>query len=419
MANPFTGTAATFSPIDYIAPDVSALQRQLTRQQAIADLLKQRSLEDDSQTQMVSGWAIPNSPFKPIEKLANALLARKMQGDVDTKQSEISKRYAEALTGQGGIGGSGATGVASGPSFQTAMMLSAMGLPVPPKLVEQLSGVQPNKEIVKVDTGDGVKVIAVDPITGAQTLVSEVSKGTSPDAQLSAGVSVRGQDLSATTARRGQDIGSVDQQRGQNLTASTAMRGQDLDYNAKNAAQTAEQARNTPQAKAAVAAAEAGAKGAVEQQQKREGAAAGVNNVITQAQGLLKGVDLTHPIVNGKAVEVPLPTNSGIGAGLDWLGSLGGISTGGAETADQLKVLGSRLVLSMPRMEGPQSDSDRRLYTDMAGQVGDPTIPIARRLKALESVRQIVGKYDTSAPPNSAGGTSWDYVPGKGMVPRQ
>jgi hypothetical protein len=72
-------------------------------------------------------------------------------------------------------------------------------------------GVEPNKEIVKVDAGDAVKVYAVDPVTGAQTLVTSLPKGVSPDA-----------DLSAETARRGQDIGSADQQRGQNMTANTA-----------------------------------------------------------------------------------------------------------------------------------------------------------------------------------------------------
>lgn len=100
MANPFTGTAAAFSPIDYLAPDVAESQRQLARQQAMVDLLRQRALEDDGQTQVISGWAIPQSGFKPFEKLANALLAGKMQQGLDAKQAAISQRLAQKLTGQ-------------------------------------------------------------------------------------------------------------------------------------------------------------------------------------------------------------------------------------------------------------------------------------------------------------------------------
>lgn len=100
MANPFTGGSASFSAIDYLAPDVAESQRQLARQQAIADLLRQRALEDDNQTQVISGWAIPQSGFKPLEKLANALLVGKMQQGLDAKQAAISQRLAQKLTGQ-------------------------------------------------------------------------------------------------------------------------------------------------------------------------------------------------------------------------------------------------------------------------------------------------------------------------------
>lgn len=256
MANPFTGGAASFSGIDYLAPEVAQQQREILRQQAIADLLRQKSLEDDNQTQVVSGYAIPNSGVKRFSQLGQALMAGYMQRKIDDKQAAVAQQLADKFSGvsyapasqsgsatdmlaqpgsattapiyDGAVSAPsydsrkavapGATGGASGPSLQTAIMLAAMGLPVPPKLMEQLSGVQPQKEIVKVDTGDGIKVIAVDPITGAQTLVSQVSKGTSPDAQLSAGVSVRGQDLGAQTT-----------QRGQNMTAATAKAGQAID----------------------------------------------------------------------------------------------------------------------------------------------------------------------------------------------
>ena len=256
MANPFTGGAASFSGIDYLAPEVAQQQREILRQQAIADLLRQKSLEDDNQTQVVSGYAIPNSGVKRFSQLGQALMAGYMQRKIDDKQAAVAQQLANKFNGvsyapasqsgsatdmltqpgsattapiyDGAVSAPsydsrkavapGATGGASGPSFQTAMMLTAMGLTVPPKLIEQLSGVQRDKEIVRVDAGNFVNIYAVDPITGAQQLVSQVPKGASPDAQLSAGVSVRGQDLGANTARRGQD-----------MTAATARNAQAID----------------------------------------------------------------------------------------------------------------------------------------------------------------------------------------------
>jgi hypothetical protein len=106
----------------------------------------------------------------------------------------------------------------SGSLFQTAMMFNAMGIPIPPKLAEQMAGVQPTLEFKTVDTGDGTKVVAFNPLTGQSQVVSSLPKNVSPDAQLSAGVSIRGQD-----------VGSQTTQRGQNMTAATAASAQALD----------------------------------------------------------------------------------------------------------------------------------------------------------------------------------------------
>ena len=54
----------------------------------------------------------------------------------------------------------------------------------------------------------------------------------------------------------------------------------------------------------------------------------------------------------------------------------------------------------MPKMSGPQSDKDVLLYREMAGRIGDTTIPTAQRLKALETVEALHGKY---APADGAG----------------
>jgi hypothetical protein len=103
MANPFTGGAAGFSGIDYLAPEVAQQQREIQRQQAIADLLRQQSLENNNQTQVVGGWAIPNSSAGRFSQLGQALMAGYMQRKIDGKQAAVAQQLAERV--QGPVGG--------------------------------------------------------------------------------------------------------------------------------------------------------------------------------------------------------------------------------------------------------------------------------------------------------------------------
>lgn len=95
-------------------------------------------------------------------------------------------------------------------------------------------------------------------------------------------------------------------------------------------------------------------------------------------------------------------TNSVLGNGVDKAAQLVGVSTKGAEAAAQLKTLQGALVAKMPKMSGPQSDKDVQLYREMAGQIGDPTIPREQRQAAMQTIRSINEKY-LPAPADAAG----------------
>jgi hypothetical protein len=91
---------------------------------------------------------------------------------------------------------------------------------------------------------------------------------------------------------------------------------------------------------------------------------------------------------------LPQATGSYTGAGYDAVAAgLFGKSTKGAEATAQLKALQGALVAKMPKMSGPQSDKDVLLYREMAGQVGDPTIPVAQRQAASAIIRRLNEKY--------------------------
>jgi hypothetical protein len=84
------------------------------------------------------------------------------------------------------------------------------------------------------------------------------------------------------------------------------------------------------------------------------------------------------------------PTSSTIGSYVDNALGFFGQSTSGAETAAQLKVLGGKLQMTVPRFEGPQSDGDRAAYNEMAGSVGNDKLPVEQRLASLKAVQDIL-----------------------------
>lgn len=86
-------------------------------------------------------------------------------------------------------------------------------------------------------------------------------------------------------------------------------------------------------------------------------------------------------------------TASLTGTGVDVLAGAVGVSTEGAKAAAQLKAIQGALVAKMPKMSGPQSDKDVLLYREMAGQVGDSTLPVGTRKAALETIREIQERY--------------------------
>lgn len=113
---------------------------------------------------------------------------------------------------------------------------------------------------------------------------------------------------------------------------------------------------------------------------------AGVQTKVDEAQDVL-GLAADAEKLLGTA------TGSYLGAGVDQGARLFGVSTPGAQAASQLKVLEGSLISKMPKMSGPQSDKDVLLYKQMAGQIGDPTIPEEQKRAALSTIRDINARY--------------------------
>ena len=118
-------------------------------------------------------------------------------------------------------------------------------------------------------------------------------------------------------------------------------------------------------------------------------------------------------IVNKAAPLVRQSTASGIGAATDWTLGQFGYSPKGADVAAQLKVLGGSLVSKMPKMSGPQSDKDVMLYKEMAGRIGDPTVPTSQKEAALQTIYDLNAKY-AGVPEQKLSFDSKSVMPGVG-----
>lgn len=102
-------------------------------------------------------------------------------------------------------------------------------------------------------------------------------------------------------------------------------------------------------------------------------------------------VDLTGQARN--IMQAGNATGSMTGAMRDKMTSAIGMSTDSSKASAQLAAIGGALVSKQPKMSGPQSDKDVLLYQQMAGRIGDSSVPLGDRMAALEVVERINKKY--------------------------
>jgi hypothetical protein len=144
--------------------------------------------------------------------------------------------------------------------------------------------------------------------------------------------------------------------------------------------QEATGAATVKEAEATATARGAGA-GAIDAEIRKKG-----SNAVTVTDLL----DIAEPLIE-------VSTGSTAGAGVDAVAAFFGKSTDGATAIAKLKTLSGQLIAQMPRMEGPQSDSDRLLYQQSAGDLANPSVPREQRLAASATIRQLQEKYKNRA----------------------
>jgi hypothetical protein len=228
----------------------------------------------------------------------------------------------------------------------------------------------------KIDLGDRIGFVQDGQIIGS------IPKGATPDATLKEqGANQRHQTasgsavLGANVSMRGQDLTDLRTRSEGAANRGVTLRGQDLTD--QRAMLSAAQGR-IPQGY------RMGNDGNL---QIIQGGPADPN--AKAAQSSVRVVPLLEEARN----LIPKSTGSYAGAGVDLAGQVVGLSTSGAQNSAKLKALEGQLMMAQPRMEGPQSDKDVALYRQMAGQIGDPTVPNKTKMAALDTIEQLHRRY--------------------------
>jgi hypothetical protein len=130
---------------------------------------------------------------------------------------------------------------------------------------------------------------------------------------------------------------------------------------------------------------------------------------LTDSKDVLQILKQAAPLINKS-------TGSGMGALVDSGAAFFGGTTSGAQNAASLKALEGSLVSKMPKMSGPQSDKDVLLYKQMAGQIGDPTLPPQQKQAAMNTINQLNSRYAGVPYVPLDYGTTQITITGKGGV---
>ena len=383
---------------------------QIARRRKLAEAMQAQSLQMDP-TQMVSGRAIPYSPVQGLNKLAQALSGARGQALATEESKGLSERYSAALArAMGGMPqprqetyqqeqpgpvqpGQPPLSIPQQRTVQPSMQDYAgwMGRDLAPLgagavgMGGTLLGLQQKqaelskRKLQQRDLGD--RIVDVDQDTGEQVGPARL-KGPAPKA--AEGTWSAPYQMGGAWVQKNDATGQVRQAVGREpvtkvnvpppITAVTIQDPNDPNGTIVIDGRTKQVLGKGPKFS------EAG-----KMEAKRQFNMQGIGATIAEAESLL--TDKAKP-----------PTGSGVGSLVDTAAGFVGMTPEGAKEAQQLRAIGGALTSKMPRMEGPQSDRDTLLYKEMSGMVGDSTIPVERRIAALEKVKEIWAKYERLNP---------------------
>jgi hypothetical protein len=130
----------------------------------------------------------------------------------------------------------------------------------------------------------------------------------------------------------------------------------------------------------------------VQRSQVAEQAASGTPAVVEVDKKVAQGQSMIDLAQRAQAI-LPKATSGAISNLATMATDAAGIPTNKSAADGQLRIIGAQLVSNVPRMEGPQSDADVKLYKQAAADVANGNIPYQTRIKSLNTIIELNQKY--------------------------
>ena len=370
----------------------------------MADLLRASAMQSDDQTQTVGGWAIPNNQVTPFKRLGMALIANRAQRGVDEDVNAFTRNRAKQLAEALKSGDPNAVMQIQGFEELGGQMMRDQGNQ---RFKADQAAIQRRADEDRARKDREADILQAQTSASARTEAARIAA----EARLGAAEFTGGEsNLPASIQEWNMFQAMTPEQKEQYIRMKRAVNPVDtggsfvfpstVDPAAPPVAAIPKTLRpgESPDEQAAVAVAKLEA----ESEAKKRMSASGIQDVTQMARDIL----------TGKAGDTP--TASGVGSAVDGVAGFFGFAPDGAAQADKLRAIAGQLVAKMPRMEGPQSNFDVQNYKEMAGDVGNASLPIERRLAALEAVEQIYSKYSggsAAAPSATQSADDWQTLP--------
>jgi hypothetical protein len=100
-----------------------------------------------------------------------------------------------------------------------------------------------------------------------------------------------------------------------------------------------------------------------------------------------------YDVIKEINTALPKATGSGIGERIDNVYRFFGTTNEGMKATAQLQILGDRLLKSVPRFEGPQSDRDVQSYKEAAADLANSKKTVPERQAAFQTIQALNKKY--------------------------
>jgi hypothetical protein len=385
-----------------LSADEFSQQQQLNRQQQMAALLMQQG-QKPAQGQMVGNRFVPSSFFQNITPLVQTALGSYMGNKADTEAAKLAQTIRQ---NKGDVEQQIINKMTPQPAIPQEMAgpygVSGAGQNVPMPV-----GVLPAKE---ADYASALKMIQMNPYGAGKEYVPTILKQLTPEltpeekrfkAAVSDGswnVQKQGGLNSFLNQMNDKDRASLilDKQRLGLENARLGIAQQELAFNTgmgmgNGGGMVAGGAQGPNKQFAPATAQQYEFNPALTGKQNQEQAGKFYENLQKNVTNAKDSFDLMKEASKVLSSDVASSGRlSSIGTGI---GEFFGADSKASQADAQLNMLSGALTMKQPRFEGPQGVLDVTLYQKLAGDLGNPNIPIPSRLATMQQMVNLQKKY--------------------------